>query len=170
MYTADQAKTIASFLVQTIEMEFQTTRKVLAAVPEDKLGFTLGEKGRTVRDLMWHTAASEAWFGDGVTSLKFTHGEGEPAAPATAAEIVAFYETQLPPLIEKAKAMSGEQLLQTVSFMGAFEFPAFVFMGWWINHTVHHRGQLSTHLRAMNLRVPSIYGGSADEPWSPPPK
>ena len=31
-------------------------------------------------------------------------------------------------------------------------------------HTIHHRGQLSTYLRPMGGKVPSIYGGSADEP------
>ena len=30
--------------------------------------------------------------------------------------------------------------------------------------SVHHRGQLSTYLRPMGSKVPSIYGGSADEP------
>ena len=30
-------------------------------------------------------------------------------------------------------------------------------------HGIHHRGQLSTYLRAMGAKVPSIYGGSADE-------
>jgi uncharacterized damage-inducible protein DinB len=33
------------------------------------------------------------------------------------------------------------------------------------NHCIHHRGQLSTYIRAMNAHVPSIYGGSADEPF-----
>ena len=28
---------------------------------------------------------------------------------------------------------------------------------------VHHRGQLSTHLRPMGSTVPSIYGPSADD-------
>jgi uncharacterized damage-inducible protein DinB len=28
---------------------------------------------------------------------------------------------------------------------------------------IHHRGQLTTYLRAMGAKVPSIYGGSADE-------
>jgi uncharacterized damage-inducible protein DinB len=28
---------------------------------------------------------------------------------------------------------------------------------------VHHRGQLSTYLRAMGSKVPSIYGSSFDE-------
>ena len=37
-----------------------------------------------------------------------------------------------------------------------------------ISHTIHHRGQLSTYLRPMGAKVPSIYGGSADEPFEMP--
>ncbi len=32
-----------------------------------------------------------------------------------------------------------------------------------LNHWYHHRGQLSTYLRALGQPVPSIYGPSADE-------
>ena len=32
-----------------------------------------------------------------------------------------------------------------------------------INHTIHHRGQMSVYLRLNNVAVPSIYGPSADE-------
>jgi uncharacterized damage-inducible protein DinB len=32
-----------------------------------------------------------------------------------------------------------------------------------MNHTYHHRGQLSVYLRLLNVPVPSIYGPSADE-------
>ncbi len=32
-----------------------------------------------------------------------------------------------------------------------------------LNHWYHHRGQLSVHLRLLNVPVPSIYGPSADE-------
>ena len=31
---------------------------------------------------------------------------------------------------------------------------------------IHHRGQLSTYLRPMGAKVPSIYGPSADDPGS----
>jgi uncharacterized damage-inducible protein DinB len=34
-----------------------------------------------------------------------------------------------------------------------------------LNHGIHHRGQLMTYLRPMGSKVPSIYGGSADEPF-----
>ena len=31
-----------------------------------------------------------------------------------------------------------------------------------LNHTIHHRGQLSMYLRPMGAAVPSIYGESFD--------
>ena len=62
--------------------------------------------------------------------------------------------------------MSGEQLAKQVSFFGVYNLPCVMYLNFWNVHSVHHRGQLSTYLRAMNARVPSIYGGSADEPFT----
>ena len=37
-----------------------------------------------------------------------------------------------------------------------------------LNHSYHHRGQLTVYLRELNVPVPSIYGPSADEnPFAP---
>jgi uncharacterized damage-inducible protein DinB len=33
-----------------------------------------------------------------------------------------------------------------------------------LNHTVHHRGQLTVYLRLKDVPVPALYGPSADEP------
>jgi uncharacterized damage-inducible protein DinB len=41
------------------------------------------------------------------------------------------------------------------------------YLGFLNNHMIHHRGQLSTYLRPMGAKVPSIYGGSYDEPFMP---
>ena len=32
-----------------------------------------------------------------------------------------------------------------------------------MNHTIHHRGQLTVYLRLKEAKVPAIYGPSADE-------
>jgi uncharacterized damage-inducible protein DinB len=65
--------------------------------------------------------------------------------------------------------MTAEQLLSRVSLGGIAEqqqlqLPAFVYLLSLAKHTAHHRGQLSTYLRPMGSKVPSIYGGSADAP------
>ena len=42
--------------------------------------------------------------------------------------------------------------MPTAGFIRAFVF----------NHWYHHRGELTTYLRTLNIKIPSIYGPSAD--------
>jgi uncharacterized damage-inducible protein DinB len=35
--------------------------------------------------------------------------------------------------------------------------------GFIMNHSIHHRGQLSVYLRLRNVPLPSMYGPTADE-------
>jgi uncharacterized damage-inducible protein DinB len=165
MLSAEQAQGLAMFLIQGVEREVPTTAKVLAAFPNDKLGFVLGEKGRSAKDLMWHTVTSDIWFTDGISSGAFPDVHGEDAAPATSAEMVAKYESGMAAGMAKVKAMTADQLAKPISFFGIMELPAVMYLQFLSNHSIHHRGQLSTYLRAMNAHVPSIYGGSADEPF-----
>jgi uncharacterized damage-inducible protein DinB len=32
-----------------------------------------------------------------------------------------------------------------------------------LNHSIHHRGQLTVYLRLLDIPVPGLYGPSADE-------
>ena len=61
-----------------------------------------------------------------------------------------------------------EQLLTPIEFFGVFNLPAALYLGFLNNHSIHHRGELTTYLRPMGSKVPSIYGGSYDEPFNPP--
>ena len=165
MLSAEQAQGLAMFLIPGVEREIPTTKKVLAAVPDDKLGFVLGEKGRSAKDLMWHTIESDIWFAEGIAAGEFAQTESNSPAPATVREMTAKYDSGMAAGMAKVKAMTGEQLAKPVSFFGIMEMPAVMYLQFLSNHSIHHRGQLSTYLRAMNAHVPSIYGGSADEPF-----
>lgn len=162
--TSQEAQGLAAYLCQHLEMEHQVTRKILAALPEEQLNFKLGDKGRTAAELMWHLVQSERGFAEGIAGLSFDAWAGDGPAPATAAEMIAAYDREIPPLLDRLKSMSGEQLATPVNFMGMATLPVVVYIGWMAHHTIHHRAQLSTYLRAMNAHVPTIYGGSADEP------
>jgi uncharacterized damage-inducible protein DinB len=164
---AQQAKGLAELFTGSLAAELPTTRKVIAALPEDKLDFKLGDKGRTARELAWHLATSELWFADGICQGNFG-SDAEPEAPATVAAILEWYDRNVPPALEKVKALGGEELSRPINFFNSFNFSAVLYLNFWLVHAVHHRGQLSTYLRAMNARVPSIYGGSADEPFQMP--
>jgi uncharacterized damage-inducible protein DinB len=53
-----------------------------------------------------------------------------------------------------------------VDFLGAFNFPAVLYLSFVNNHSIHHRGKQSVYLRSMGSKVPSIYAVSTDEPWT----
>ena|SRR5579863_5811829 len=162
--TPQEAQGLAQYLFQNLDLEVATTRKVLAAVPADQLNFKLGEKGRTAAQLMWHMVQSDRGFGEGIANLKFDF-PSEEALPTNKDEILAAFDRDVAPLLARVKALTPEQLATPVNFMNFADLPAVIYVGWWAHHIIHHRGQLSTYLRAMNAHVPSIYGGSADEPF-----
>jgi uncharacterized damage-inducible protein DinB len=168
MFTPEQAKGMSMVFLQGLSKEIPTTRRVLEAIPESQLDFKLGEKGRTARELMWHIVQSEEWFAKGIAAGDFNVTSEEGAAPASKAEILAYYDQHVPPVIEKLNALSGEQLATPLNFFNVFNLPAVLYLDFWAKHTVHHRGQLSTYARALNAHVPDIYGGSADEPFQMP--
>jgi uncharacterized damage-inducible protein DinB len=163
-----EAKSIANMLLDGIERDYATTKKVIAAVPQNQLDFKLGEKGRTMRELAWHLIASEAWFGEGIASRDFSGSEVPMPPKATVADLNAFYAKEVPAKIAKVKNLTGEQLAEIIDFFGVMKVPNFALIGFWNNHSIHHRGQLAAYLRAVNAHVPSIYGGSADEPMQMP--
>jgi uncharacterized damage-inducible protein DinB len=162
-----EAKGLANMMIAGVEREAQTTRKVVAAIPENQLDFKLGEKGRTTRELAWHLIASESWFAEGIAKGDFSQAETELSPNASVKDMLAFYD-QFPAKLEKVKSLSGDDLAKEVSFFNMMHLPNVLYLGFLTNHSVHHRGQLSTYLRAMNAHVPSIYGGSADEPFEMP--
>jgi len=79
-------------------------------------------------------------------------------------EVVAVYREKIPGLIERLKDLSPEHLARSVQFY-TFNLPNVLYLDFCLRHQIHHRGQLSMHLRPMGAKVPAIYGGSADEPF-----
>lgn len=163
--TPAEAKTIADFLLPQIEQELIATRNVIAAVPENKADYTPNEKNMTALKLAAHIATVEVWFLESVAAGNFDiSGEDQSDKFKSIAEILAFYDANLKPGIEKCRNLIGEHLAQDVDFFG-MKFPNVMYLQFCIKHSVHHRGQLSAYLRPMGAKVPSIYGGSADEPF-----
>jgi uncharacterized damage-inducible protein DinB len=166
---ADQARFLLNYLMRQVEDEFGTTKKVLAAIPEDKKDYRPHPVARTAMELAWHTASGDLWFLGGVARGEFPMDEGKmPAEIAGVSDLVSFYEREMGPAIAQAKALSDEQLLKPIPFFGVMTEPAVTYLSFLLMHVIHHRGQLATYLRAMGAKVPSIYGGSVDEPFQPP--
>ena len=154
--------TYRDMMLQGLQMEMATTKKVLGAVLDSGHDYRPDPKARTAKELAWHLAAEDVKFLDGIANLAFGQTKAGPA-PATTAEIVAWYGSNMPRAIARVQAMTAEQLLTPVEFFGMFNFPSALYLGFTFGHSVHHRGELAVYLRPMGSKVPSIYGPSADD-------
>jgi len=155
--------------VQTWDMEFATTLKVLRALPEGKPDFKPHPKAMSTRELAWHMVSAEKFFVEACLAGRIEPRPGPPA-PATLGEILATAERQHRELVGKVQAADDRLLAKAIQMpvgpkqMGEVPTIKALWMGV-VMHIVHHRGQLSVHLRMMGEKVPSIYGPSLDEPW-----
>ena len=155
-----------AMMLDGIAREAEITKKVIAAVPDAKSDYRPDPNARTAKELAWHLANTDVQFLDGIADLNFNMANPE-AKPQTSSEVVAWYDTNVQRGIARVEAMSAAQLLTPVNFYGVFNLPSVLYLGFLNNHSIHHRGELATYLRPMGSKVPSIYGGSYDEPFQP---
>lgn len=154
-----------ALMLDGLSREVETTKKVLAAIPDDKKDYRPEPCARTAWELAWHLANTDVQFMEGIADLEFKMAaRSEMEKPKSVAELVEWYDKNMKRCTERVNKLSGEQLTTAVNFMGVFNLPAAFYLGFLNNHSIHHRGELATYLRPMGSKVPSIYGGSFDEP------
>ena len=166
----------ASFLLNhiylpQIQNEHKTTRRVIQAIPADKSGWKPDPKAKSALELASHIAGSECFFIHGAMSGKFDGVDGAvPDSVKTPQDLLKWYDENFAKASARLAAAKGDDLVKMIDFHGVFNLPAVAYLGLMCSHSVHHRGQLSTYLRPMGSKIPSIYGGSADEPFEMPVK
>ena len=138
--------------------ESKTTRKVFERIPDGST-YVPDPKSRPAKEIAWQIVCEEKMI---IEALETGKVEWAPApAPATMKEIVEVYERQNVPL--RFEELPLDRWTGTLSFFGSDRKASD--MAWsFLFDIVHHRGQITTYLRAMGSTVPQIYGPSADEP------
>jgi uncharacterized damage-inducible protein DinB len=146
-----------------LKIEHRTTRAVLEAVPADKGEYRPDSYAKTAMELVRHIAAAENRFLETTINGEFsTAGAGIPESVKTPVEVSAWYAKEFGKNFDALTKLKAEQLLKMVDFRGLFQLPAVAYLQVGLNHSIHHRGQLSTYLRPMGSKVPAIYGESYD--------
>ena len=167
--TPEAAQMLLQMYCADAENEAKTTGRVLSAMPVGQESYKPSEKNMSAIELAWHIASSDVWFLDSVAAGAFGwEDKPRPEEIKTGADVAAWYAVNFAAGLEKVRKLSGADAAKVVDFMGAFQFPNVCYVNFLIKHSVHHRGQLSVYLRPMGGKVPSIYGGSADEPFEMP--
>jgi uncharacterized damage-inducible protein DinB len=157
--TPDHAVLFRGFLLPPFVQEHSTTRRVIEAIPAEKGDFRPDAVSRTTLELAWHIVSAEHRFLTAVCAGAFEFAPiPQPEDARDPAGMAAWFDRTFAASRAQVEALPGEQLARVMDFRGLFSLPAVAFVQIAMSHTIHHRGQLSVHLRTMGATVPSIYG------------
>jgi uncharacterized damage-inducible protein DinB len=162
--TPDQATLILTATgLPSLNAEHPVTKAVISAIPAEKVDYRPDNVVRSAIDLAWHIVAAESRFLTAVAAGAFDFTGGtRPESIRTPADVVDWYSERFAKGIDRLKQTTGDQLVKIIDFRGILKFPAVAYVQIGLSHSIHHRGQLSTYLRPMGAKVPSIYGESYD--------
>lgn len=159
---------IAESLMTEIEREGKSTTRILERVPREKLDWQPHPKSMTLGALASHIASLPAGVVIMLKEGKRDVSQARPG-PARTGDFVAAFQRNVAELKTALSAISDEVLLkERFSFMRGTEvltsFPKIALIRTvMMNHSIHHRGQLTVYLRLLDVPVPAMYGSSADE-------
>jgi len=166
----ERRKTMAMIeaLLQELEQEAQTTKRVLERVPGDRLAWKPHDKSMSLGQLALHVATVPGNIAEICQRSPFQVPQFTQPAATSAAELVPTLEQSVAKARDVLRTMDDASLSNAWRVVDGdrevFTMPVgAVLRTIMLNHWYHHRGQLSVYLRQVGALVPSIYGPSADE-------
>ena len=148
-----------SFLTDTYATERQKTLGVWAMFLDSEMSWRPEARGRSVLEQMVHQCVSEDYWmktflGIDVTAARL------PAAE-TRLEFLRTYAAASGQRLEKLQSMPESWFEESRTFFDVMRSRAWILVRR-IAHSAHHRGQLTTYLRALGHDLYSTYGPTAD--------
>jgi len=160
-------------ILAELDHELATTRRVLERVPYDRADFQPHPKSMKLGQLAAHIVnllLFKQLFVEADARDFLDQNAPKPGpSPTSSEELLARFDQYAANLREALQKSDDEKLTQNFQLtrgeqllMERPKAAAIRIMG--LNHSIHHRGQLTVYLRLLDIPVPGIYGGSADEP------
>jgi uncharacterized damage-inducible protein DinB len=165
--------TIAETLLLDFDSEVANTRRVLERIPENDPQWKPHEKSMPIGRLALHVARLPDFWTRMITTdeLDVATAKFPPLVFESTAHLLSELDRSAAEARRHLAESSDEQLNKNWKLL--FAEKVFVdqprknlYRGMFLNHLVHHRGQLSVYLRLLNVPVPGLYGPSADEPFA----
>ena len=149
-----------SALLEEFDEEMAATRKILERVPEDRFAWKPAERSMTLGRLANHVAAIPVG-----ASVAITKQGLRPAEAATTTQLLEFFDERTQTSRRAFESLTDEHLSGEILVAPGAQKPLWAALRGrgFMNHLIHHRGQLSVYLRLLNVAVPGMYGPSADE-------
>lgn len=163
---------IAESILPEYDHETATTRALLERVPADKAEWKPHARSMSLGQLAMHIANLPQWAFIALERKEFDTNPPEGTRVTSppfesVAHLLDMYDVN----VSAARALlvrttDGEFMVQwTLKHAGKalFSMPRVaVLRSFVLNHSVHHRGQLSVYLRLLDVPIPNIYGPTAD--------
>ena len=156
-------------LLPEFDHEMANTRKTLERVPDSELGFKPHDKSFSLLQLAGHLGNIPSWARPTLTTDGMDiDGPFERDEPTSRGEILAEFDRNVAEARGILEATTTEHMNAPWTLRSGgtevFTMPrGSVFRLWVLNHTVHHRAQLTVYFRLLGIPVPALYGPSADE-------
>jgi uncharacterized damage-inducible protein DinB len=156
-------------MLQELEQEAQTTRRVLERVPDNQLSWRPRPKARTLGELAMHVATVPGGVAELIASPSPAQAPNfsDPSLK-TASELIPALDQSIAKAKTALGGMDDAELMASWRMMKGerelFALPRVSLLrAIMLNLWYHHRGQLTVYLRELDVPIPSIYGPSADE-------
>ncbi len=164
-----QTLSVLDLLPKELAQEAETTRKIMARIPDDKYDWQPHEKSMTIKQLAMHIADLPSWISMALTTdeLDFSASPYNPKAITNTAELLEYLESSIASGTEALSKAAEEDLLPNWTLRDGEQVYAVYTKYEVIRHAlsqiIHHRAQLGVYLRLLNIPIPGSYGPSADE-------
>ena len=161
---------ISTGVLGQFEYEMSVTRKFLACLPEDKLGWKPHVKSATLGSLATHLMNLPTWVPGLLTTESLDVSGFTPTPlPETREALLSVFDQHVAAGRAAIANASDEDFMKTWTLLAGgktiFAMPRIAVMHTMVlSHTIHHRAQLGVYYRLNDIPVLQSYGPSADEP------
>jgi uncharacterized damage-inducible protein DinB len=154
------------FFTQRAKSEHGGFLKIFQAVPAPQLAWRPHPKSRSAEELLSHLIGHETALAELVMTGKIDYHDVPFESLGEAQELYRSAHAKLLSALSRADDEAWDRGKGQFIINGtvAYEAPPRDLAWLLFFDSIHHRGQLSTYLRPLGAKVPSIYGPSADDP------
>jgi uncharacterized damage-inducible protein DinB len=162
--------TIAEVFLREFDGEMETTRRVLERVPSEQFDWRPHPRSMTLKELAGHVVELAAW-GTRIDEGSFEIGTRRTRAFESVADLLQRFDHNVrasrASIAGKSDADLRERFRMTRGDTSFEASKASMLRRVFLNHLIHHRGQLSVYLRCNDVPLPEIYGPTADQAPAP---
>ncbi len=161
--------TIGKQFSEELKQQAVNTKRLLERIPNDKLTWKPHEKSTPIGRLGMHIAEQPNTIVRTLetTGIDFAAAPFKPVYPNSTAEILETLDKSIAKAVDALDKVSDKDLEVIWTAKRGdqviYQMPRLALVRRTLEHTIHHRGQLTVYLRLLDVPVPGTFGPSADE-------